>query len=127
MYRRIRLSGRGWCLAHVQILRTPRARLSGIRGSHGSPVMLLTKSIHTFTLSSPIAVVELSETGVVQSCRVLPPWRLLIFRTTRWVVEYRSTGSLPLPGTQIMASTMSIDVGNTDPLCDADREPRGPL
>ncbi|GMQ93718.1 MAG: hypothetical protein BMS9Abin12_1198 [Acidimicrobiia bacterium] len=107
MYRRIRLSEDAsnptWFVDDVRMLMTTFGRLKGISGS---PVMLLTRSIHTFTLGHPIAVVALDLDGVVVSASVMQPGRMLDFRTRRWVVETSPGGHLPRVGTRIIASTM---------------------
>jgi len=107
MYRRIRLSddlsNPAWFVDDVRMLMTPLDRLNGISRS---PVMLLTRSIHTFTLRYPIAVVTLDLEGIVVSTTVMQPRRMLGFRTRRWVLETAAGGRLPRIGTKIIASTM---------------------
>lgn len=106
MYRRIRLSNGAWSMDDVSVLRSFTERLRGIRGASGSPVLFLTRSIHTLALPYPISVVELDLNGVVQSARVAPPGRVLRFSERRWVVEYPAGDPLPALGTRIAASTM---------------------
>ncbi|TDI53792.1 MAG: hypothetical protein E2O95_02235 [Acidobacteria bacterium] len=108
MYRRIRLwtapSDNSWKLDEVQVLRTPAERL---RGFVGSPVMLFTRSIHTFTMRHPLSIVVLNRAGTVVQARVIDPRRLTTFTATMWVVETHVTDDMPLPGTRVRAFNAS--------------------
>jgi hypothetical protein len=88
------------------VLVTPRGRLEGLsRARHGA-VLLLTRSIHTFTMPRPIGVVVLDLDGTVVSSGAMAPRRVAFFGPRRWVIEVGSDGSLPSPGTRVIASTM---------------------
>lgn len=116
----------------VLVLVSPIERLFGIRGVAGTPVMLMTRSIHTFTLRDEISVVELDLDGIVRSVRRLPPRRAVRFSSLCWVVEYTSDDPLPEPGSRIVASVGRLlpspgHVRNADPLRDTDRKSRRSL
>ena len=70
--------------------------------------MLLTRSIHTFTIERPISIIVVDRSGVVASVSVVRPRRIIGFRTQRWVIETEAGTDLPPPGTQIVASTMPM-------------------
>ena len=127
MYRRVRLTGGSWSLVDVCVLGTPLERLLGIRGADGSPVLLLARSIHTFTLSCPISVAVLSCDGLVISSTVMQPRRVLGLGARRWILEAAPDTELPRPGMRIVASTMPDDGRNTRPLRDTHRESWRPL
>jgi hypothetical protein len=105
-HRTIALRGDDWAMEGVSVLTTPFERYSGIGRDPGSPVMMLTSSIHTFTVSRPISIIVVDLTGSVLQSRVMAPIRILWFGRTRWVVEAEAEVPLPSPGSQIVASTM---------------------
>jgi hypothetical protein len=104
--RRVDLSADGWTLQGVRVLTTPVERYIGIGSRGGSPVMLLTRSIHTFTIRRSLSIIVADCSGVVLNVSVVPPRRIIGFRTQRWVIEAEDGLELPAPDTQIVASTM---------------------
>jgi hypothetical protein len=111
MYRRLKfshvdLSADGWTLQGVRVLTTSVDRYIGIGSQGGSPVMLLTRSIHTFTVGRSLSIIVVDRSGVVLSVSVIRPRRIIAFRAQRWVIETEAGMDLPTPGTQIVASTM---------------------
>jgi hypothetical protein len=105
-YRTIALRGDNWTLEGVTVLTTPSERYIGVGHGRGSPVMLLTRSIHTFTVLSPISVIVVDLHGSVLQSTVMVPGRIFWFGSTRWVVEAKLGVALPSPGSEIVASTM---------------------
>jgi hypothetical protein len=90
----------------VRVLATLFERYVGIGSDDAWPVMLLTRSIHTFTMSRPISIIVVDLDGSVLRSGVMAPRRILWFGRTRWVVEANTEAPLPPPGSQIVASTM---------------------
>jgi hypothetical protein len=68
--------------------------------------MLLTRSVHTFTMSGPLSIIVLDLDGAVVEAGTLHPRQFANFGTLRWVVEAEPDAPLPVPGSQIVASTM---------------------
>jgi hypothetical protein len=90
----------------VRVLATPTERYIGIGSAAESPVMLLTRSVHTFSMSVPISIIVADLDGKVLRASVVGPRRVLRLSARRWVIEDRAGATLPLPGSQIIASTM---------------------
>ena len=105
-YRTIDLHGEGWTIESVRVLATVSERYIGIGRAHGSPVMLLTRSVHTFSMRGPISIIVVDLEGTVQRADIVFPRQILNFRTRRWVIEAGTGVLLPSPGSQIVASTM---------------------
>jgi hypothetical protein len=92
----------------VRVLTTPFERYVGIDSDGDWPVMLLTRSIHTFTMSRPISIIVVDLDGSVLRSGVVAPRLILWFGATRWVIESNSEAPLLSPGSEIVASTMPI-------------------
>jgi hypothetical protein len=90
----------------VRVLSTPAERYVGIGSDIESPVMLLTRSVHTFNMSVPISIIVVDLGGTVLRAGVVAPRRVLHLRTRRWVIETMAGAPLPLHGSQVVASTM---------------------
>jgi hypothetical protein len=118
----VHLSAEGWSIGSVKVLASRAERYIGIGPKADRSVMLLTRSIHTFTTKRPISIIVLDLGGTVVRTGVLHPRRIAWFRTLRWVIETRDGTALPAPGTEIVASTIRGNGWNTDPLRDTDRE-----
>jgi len=99
------LNADAWTLPEVHVLGTPWQRYVGIRAD-ASSVMLLTRSVHTFTMHTPLRIMVLDIQGTVVRAEVMLPRRIAIFPKLVWVVETQSDTDLAVPGTQIVASTM---------------------
>lgn len=95
-----------WAMENVKILASPFERYLGIGLGTGSAVMLLTRSIHTFSMSRPISVIILDNSGRVMCSGSLAPRRMRWFPVKRWVIEAEAGVELPAPGSRIVASTM---------------------
>jgi hypothetical protein len=95
-------------MERVRVLATPAERYVGIGSDPESPVMLLTRSVHTFSMSTPISIIVADLGGRVLRAGVVGPRRVLHLRTKRWVIEAQADAALPSPGSQIVASTMPI-------------------
>jgi hypothetical protein len=106
-YRAISLHCDGWTMGGVRVLTTPFERYVGIGSDGGWPVMLLTRSIHTFTMSRPISIIVVDLDGSVLRSGVMAPRRILWFGRKRWVVEANAEAPLPAPDSEIVASTMT--------------------
>lgn len=106
MYRRVILSdGAAWSVS-AGVLASPSDRFVGISRRSEVAVLLLTRSIHTFTLREAIAVAVLDLDGLVLTTIRVAPRRVVNFSERRWVIELRGNGRLPSPGTRIGATTM---------------------
>jgi len=107
-YRRVDLRSEGWALQGVRVLASSFERFSGIEAEGRSPVMLLTRSVHSFTVGRPLGIIVLDLAGTVVRTDVLRPRRIIGFGARRWVVETEAGADLPAQGDEIIASTMSI-------------------
>ena len=116
------LSAEGWSIGSVKVLASRVERYIGIGPKADRSVLLLTRSVHTFTMKKPISIIVLDLGGTVVRTGVLHPRRVAWFRTLRWVIETGVGVALPPPGTEIVASTIRGNAWNTDPLRDTDRE-----
>jgi hypothetical protein len=103
--RTVDLNADAWALPDVHVLCTPWERYIGVRAD-ASSVMLLTRSIHTFTMRTPLPIMVLDLQGTVVGAEIVLPRRVVIFPGLVWVVETQSDTDLAVPGTQIIASTM---------------------
>lgn len=121
------LSAEGWSIGSVKVLASRAERYIGIGPKADRSVLILTRSVHTFSVEKPISIIVLDLDGTVVRTGVVPPRRIAWFRALRWVIETRDGTSLPPPGTEIVASTIRGNAWNTDPLCDTDRESRRSL
>ncbi|MEN8040458.1 MAG: hypothetical protein ABFR95_03050 [Actinomycetota bacterium] len=90
------------------MLRTSTERLAGINGTGGAPAMLLTRSIHTFSMRHPLSIAILDGDGTVLATRRVEPRRVLGFRKPRWIIEMAPGIPLPKQGSRVLASTMPI-------------------
>jgi hypothetical protein len=111
MYRRpksrtVDLHANAWVLPEVSVLCSSWERYVGIRADAVSSVMLLTRSIHTFKMHTPLRIMVLNLEGIVVGADVVRPRRIVNFSELRWVVETQADAALPVPGTKIVASTM---------------------
>ena len=111
MYRRpksrtVDLRTDAWDLRDVSVLRSPWERYAGIRADAVSSAMLLTRSVHTFTVRSPLLIVVLDIHGTVVEAEVVYTRRIVNFSELRWVVETQDEAVAPVPGTQVVASTI---------------------
>ncbi len=114
MYRRVILSDArsdarrdqtAWSV-RARLLTSSADRLVGIGRSSDEAVLLLTRSIQTFTLAPSLEVAVLDMDGRVISTRHMAPRRVAYFSERRWVIEVRAGIHLPAPGTRIVATTM---------------------
>ena len=124
-YREVDLRADGWSIDTVRILGSRSERYFGIGPRGDGPVMLLTRSIHTFSMKRPISVIVADSGGTVLRAGIMRPRRMIWFAAARWVVETEATSKLPSPETRIVASTIPCYARNVDPLRDTDRESRG--
>lgn len=106
IHRPIDLRNDHWGMRNVKVLASPFERYVGVGQRTGSVVMLLTRSIHTFSMSRPISVIVLDDAGTVLRAGTVAPRRMRWFRVKRWIVEAEAGVELPAPGSQIVASTM---------------------
>jgi hypothetical protein len=124
-YREVGLRADGWSIDAVRILGTRSERYFGIGPRGDGPVMLLTRSIHTFNMKRPISVIVADSRGTVLRVGIMRPRRMIRFAAARWVVETEAAAKLPSPQMRIVASTIPRNARNVDPLRDTDRESRG--
>ena len=106
----------------VEVLVSRSGRYIGIGPMADRSVLLLTRSIHTFSMKKPISIIVLDLGGTVVRTAIVRPGRIAWFGALRWVIETGDGVALPSPGTEIVASTIRGNARNTDPLRNADRE-----
>ncbi|MCL1601294.1 MAG: hypothetical protein M3112_07140 [Actinomycetia bacterium] len=111
-----------WSIGNVTVLASRAERYIGIGPMADRSVLLLTRSVHTFSMKKPISIIVLDLAGTVVRAGVVHPRRIEWFHALRWVVETRNGVALPRPGTEVVASTIRGNARNTDPLRDTDRE-----
>ena len=107
-HRRIDLRSEGWALHGVRVLTSPIERFRGIGAEGRSPVMLLTRSVHSFTVGRPIGIVVVDLGGTVVDIGVLHRRRVIDFGTPRWVVETEVGIAQPAPGDEVVASASTM-------------------
>jgi hypothetical protein len=98
----VRLESAHWSSGPTVVLTTRDDRRIGLRPLPGPFwVLLRTRSIHTFGMRIPIGVVALTSDWMVIRAAAVPPRRLFIARTARWILEVAPT-PLPQVGTRLL-------------------------
>ena len=93
-----------WCSGPLRSLRDHRERRCGLRPAPGPyGALLRCRSIHTFGMGVPIAVIALDAAGAVIGARVVRPRRIALFPRAAWVVE-APVRSLPAVGESTVAT-----------------------
>lgn len=122
-YRRVDAYTGDWCLHSVVVIEGFRGRLAGLsRGHHA--LLIRTRSVHTFTMRSPIGIVCIAPDGLVVATTILEPRHVVVCRPARWILEVRTPARLPPVRSLVRLVPSSGHGGNPHPLCNADREPR---
>ena len=126
-YRRIDLRHDDWFLRGVVVADSHRVRRVGVRSRDVTALLLWAASVHTFALKRPIHLTSISREGEVGEGRLVPPRRLLAFRTARWILETPATVAFPPPGSTLVVLPSDLDDRHTHHLRNPDRQPRGPI
>lgn len=102
--RLVRLSAPGWPGVEAGLAGSFWERYRGLKAREVECLLLDRQSIHTFGLSSDIAVMALDGSGEVQAVMRVPPGRIVRFPGSLYLIEISRPQALPAVGTTVEVS-----------------------
>lgn len=112
----------------VEVAARRRSRLRGLIGRNPRPLLIQTRTVHSFWLRAPIRIVGIGQNGVVVGVRLLGRRRVAWMRGARWILELPVELDSPREGTRLTflggGGEPDIHAGPSVSLRHSDRQPR---